>query len=104
MTARDDDIGTAQQPAEPGPIVPGDQAASDEVAAAVARLTEDDVPRSERRRALGQIASALRKRGFTDLFRPRSAMTWLADFVVDIAPRIPLRDVAMLRTHCKGLS
>jgi hypothetical protein len=104
MTARDDDTGPAQQPVEPAPIVPGDDAASDQVAAAVARLTDDDLPRSERRRAIGQIASALRKRGFTGVFRPRTAMTWLTDFVVDIAPRIPLRDVATLRTHYKGLS
>jgi hypothetical protein len=101
MTARDDDTGPAQQPVQPGPIVPGDDAASDQVAAAVASLTDEDLPKSERRRALGQIASALRKRGFTDLFRPRAAMTWLADFVVDIAP---LRDVATLRAHYNGLS
>jgi hypothetical protein len=114
MTARDEDTDPARQPVgqrpvesgpvEPGPLVPGDAAASDEVAAAVARLTDDDLPTSERRRALGQIASALRKRGFTDVFRPRAAMTWLADFVVDVAPRIPLRDVTTLRTHYQGLS
>jgi hypothetical protein len=101
MKARDDDTAkTASEPVDPGTPDP----TSDRVAAAVARLTEDDVPRSEQRRAIGQIAAALRERGFRDVFRPKAAMTWLADTVVDIAPRIPLRDLAMLRQHYKGLS
>jgi hypothetical protein len=105
MQARDDDgTAAARETVQPGPIVPGDEAASEQVAAAVARLTDSDLPKAERRRALGQIASALRKRGFTDIFRPKAAMTWLADAVVDIAPRIPLRDAATLRAHYKGVS
>jgi hypothetical protein len=109
MTARDDDTGTTQPPVEPGPsvpgdIVPGDQAASDEMAAAVARLADTDLPKGERRRAIGQIATALRKRGFTDVFKPKAAMAWLADTVVDVAPRIPLRDLKSLRDHHKGMS
>jgi len=71
MTVPDNDA------AQPGPIVPGDAQASDEMAQAVARLADGDAPKAERRRALAQIASALRKRGFTDLFKPRAAMTWL---------------------------
>jgi hypothetical protein len=104
MTARDDDTGTAQPPVEPGPIVPGDEAASDEMAAAVARLTDNDLPKGERRRAIGQIATALRKRGFADVFKPKAAMGWLADTVVDLAPRIPLRDLKSLRDHHAGMS
>jgi hypothetical protein len=89
--------------ATPGAIVPGDAAADDGVANAVARLTEDQLPKAERRRAIGEIATALRKRGFKDVFRPKLAMNWLADAVVDVAPRIPLRDGATLRAHFPGL-
>ena len=45
----------------PGPIVPGDAAASDATAAAVARLAEPDLPTAERRRALGEIVAGLRQ-------------------------------------------
>jgi len=88
----------------PGPIVPGDAAASEATAAAVARLAEPDLPAAERRRALGEIASALRKRGFKDFFRPKAAMGWIADTVVDVAPRIPVRNLETLRAHFPGLT
>ena len=106
MQARDEDTGAAgpREPVEAGAIVPDDNSASDQVAAAVARLTDDDLPKSERRRAIGQIATALRRRGFKDVFRPKAAMAWLADVVVDVAPRIPLRDLTALRGHYPGLS
>src|SRR4051812_13111405 len=71
--------------AVPGPIVPGDQQASDQTAAALMRLSEDDLPPGERRKALGQIAAALHQRGFSDFFKPKAAMNWIADTVVDIA-------------------
>jgi hypothetical protein len=88
----------------PGAIVPGDAAASDGVADAVARLTEPDLAPADRRRAVGKIALALRKRGFKDVFRPKAAMGWLTDTVVDVAPRIPVRDLATLHSHFAGLS
>jgi hypothetical protein len=88
----------------PGPIVPGDVDADRATADAVARLAEEDLPSSERRAALGQIAAGLRKRGFTDFLRPKAAMAWVADTVVDVAPRIPLRSLATLRGHFPGLS
>jgi uncharacterized protein (DUF697 family) len=74
------------------------------MAAALARLTDEDLSQPERRRAIGALADQLRKRGFTDLLRPRAAMNWIADTVVDVAPRIPLRDLPTLRTHFAGLS
>jgi len=88
----------------PGPIVPGDHAASDAAAAAVARLAEPDLPTAERRRALGELAAGLRQRGFKDMFRPKAAMAWVADTVVDIAPRIPVRSAERLREHFDGLT
>jgi hypothetical protein len=74
------------------------------VARAVLALTEEDLPPAERRRAVGQLATALRKRGFKDFFRPKAAMDWIAETVVDIAPRIPLRGLSTLRSHLAGLS
>jgi hypothetical protein len=88
----------------PGPIVPGDAEADRATADAVARLAEEDLPSSERRAALSQIAAGLRTRGFTDFLRPKVAMAWVADTVVDVAPRIPLRSLATLRGHFPGLS
>src|SRR5262249_22055718 len=46
---------------------------------------------------------ALRKRGFADFFKPRAALNWIADTVVDVAPRIPVRDLVTLRRHFPGL-
>jgi hypothetical protein len=87
-----------------GPIVPGDAAADDATAAALARLTEADLPASERRKALGAIANALRLRGFPSGLRPKAVMAWIGDAVVDIAPRTPVRNLATLRTHFPGLN
>jgi hypothetical protein len=89
-------------PVQPGPIVPGDQQASDATANALARLAQDDLAPADRRRALGEVATALRKRGFGDFFKPRAAMNWIADTVVDVAPRIPVRDLPTLRRHFPG--
>jgi hypothetical protein len=86
----------------PGPIVPGDQEASDATANALARLTEADLEPGQRRQALGEVVTALRKRGFGDFFKPRAALSWIADTVVDVAPRIPIRDLATLRQHFPG--
>jgi len=89
---------------EPGPIVPGDAQASDATAAAVARLADPDLPAVEKRRALGEIAASLRRRGFKDMVRPKAAMAWVADMVVDVAPRIPVRSAERLREHFAGLT
>jgi hypothetical protein len=87
-----------------GPIIPGDAARDHAAADAVARLTELDLPRDEKRRALAVVGDALRLRGLPEVFKPRVLMAWLADAVVDIAPRIPLRSLDTLRAHHSGLS
>src|SRR5262245_61419176 len=92
----------AQVPKQPGPIVPGDEAASDATADALALLASDDLEPAQRRQALGQVAAALRERGFADFFEPKAALNWIADTVVDVAPRIPLRDLPTLRRHFPG--
>ena len=88
--------------AYPDRSCPGDHAASEATADAVARLAESDLSTAERRQALGEIAAGLRKRGFKDIFRPKAAMAWVADTVVDIAPRIPVRSLETLREHFPG--
>jgi hypothetical protein len=88
----------------PGPIVPGDLAADQATAEAVARIADSDLSSAEKRQALSVIAGGLRKRGFTDFLRPKVAMAWIADTVVDIAPRVPLRSLETLRAQYAGLS
>jgi len=87
-----------------GPIVPDDAAADEATAAAVAQLTQADLPAAEKRRALRDIAAALRARGMPSALKPRAVMAWVGDALVDVAPRVPLRDLATLRTHHPGLS
>jgi hypothetical protein len=101
--ARDEAAAAEPVPGEavPGEVVP---AAGNGVADAVARLTEDDLAPAERRRLIGQIAGALRTRGFKDLFRPKAAMAWLSETVADVAPRIPIRSADKLRQQFAGLS
>jgi hypothetical protein len=104
----------AEAPTGPAPGIPAQRhepvagevlsPASNGVGDAVARLTEDDLAPAERRRLIGQLAGALRMRGFKDLFRPKTAMTWLSDTVADVAPRIPIRTADKLRGHFSGLS
>jgi uncharacterized protein (DUF697 family) len=88
-----------------GPIVPGDVVADEVTADAVARLAADDLPAAERRRAIGEIAQGLVKRGIGDYVRhPKRIMAWIGDAVVDVAPRIPVRTLDTLRGHFPGLN
>ena len=86
----------------PNAIVPGDPRTSEATADAVARLAEPDLAAADRRKALGEIAAGLRQRGFKDFLRPKAAMAWIADTVVDVAPRIPVRSLAKLREQFPG--
>jgi len=71
--------------------------------ATVAALTSEDLEQAERRRLLGRLAAQVRARGLGDLFRPRAALRWVADTVGDVAPHLPVRDLATLRRHFPGL-
>ncbi len=70
----------------------------------MARLADENLPTAEKRRALAEIAQGLLKRGFTDYLRPKRVMAWVADAVVDVAPRVPVRSLETLRGHFPGLS
>jgi hypothetical protein len=88
----------------PGPIVPGDAAADQATADAVARLTSGELEPAAKRQAIGEIARGLYQRGFRTYLKPKAAMAWIGDTVVDVAPRIPIRTLATLREHFPGLS
>ncbi|MFF5171044.1 hypothetical protein ACFY3U_00230 [Micromonospora sp. NPDC000089] len=97
---------------EPGDRVdpfPGDgtesaaDRAGDELGATVAELTADDLAPSRRRQLLTRLVGQVRARGVGDLFKPRAAVRWMTDTVGDVAPHVPIRDLATLRRHFPGL-
>jgi hypothetical protein len=77
----------------------------DEVAELVGKLVSpDETDGTERRRLLGRLGAALTrtsdKAGQSTAGRGR----WLADVFLNIAPRLPIRDVATLSEHHYGLT
>lgn len=88
-------------PATGSRLVPG--STEDDFGAAVAAMTEDNLAPGQRRRLLNELVGYVRERGLGDLFKPRAAIRWLSDAVSDIAPRVPIRDLATLRQHFDGL-
>ncbi|QDY11518.1 hypothetical protein FJK98_08370 [Micromonospora sp. HM134] len=71
--------------------------------ATVAALTADDIAPARRRQLLARLVGQARGRGLADLFKPRAALRWMTDTVADVAPHIPVRDLATLRRHFPGL-
>ncbi|GLY21320.1 hypothetical protein [Micromonospora sp. NBRC 101691] len=82
---------------------PGGPSAGDELGATVAALTADDLPAGRRRQLLTRLVGQARARGLTDLFKPRAALRWMTETVGEIAPYVPVRDLATLRRHHAGL-
>jgi hypothetical protein len=76
---------------------------ADELGATVAALTEDDLEPARRRQLLARLVGQARARGLADLFKPKAAVRWMVDTVADVAPRVPVRDLATLRRHFPGL-
>ena len=77
----------------------------DEVGELVGRLTApDELDRAERRRLLGRLARKLAG-GFGRAGRSgKDRGRWLADVFLNIAPRIPIRDLTTLSEHHHGLT
>jgi hypothetical protein len=98
-TGADGADAAAATEAAPGSAVPD----AEQLGAAVAELASGDVEPAQRSRLVGRLASAFRARGLKDLFRPRAAGRWMVDAVNDLAPHIPIRDLATLRRHYGGL-
>ncbi|MFC4145321.1 hypothetical protein ACFO0M_03560 [Micromonospora mangrovi] len=80
---------------------PADDA--DQLGATVAALTADHIEPGQRRQLLTRLVGQARARGVADLFKPRSAVRWLVDTVAEVAPHVPVRDLATLRRHFPGL-
>ncbi|WP_243706080.1 hypothetical protein [Micromonospora sp. KC721] len=77
--------------------------ADDDLGATVAALTADDIEPARRRQLLTRLVGQARSRGLGDLFKPRAALRWMSDTIADIAPHVPIRDLATLRRHFPGL-
>ncbi|MEV4661341.1 hypothetical protein AB0J85_05275 [Micromonospora echinofusca] len=101
VPARGDHAGTV--PAGGGQADVASARGADELGATVAALTADDVEPARRRQLLGRLVGQARARGLTDLFKPKSAVRWMVDTVAEIAPHVPVRDLATLRRHFDGL-
>ncbi|WP_062429473.1 hypothetical protein [Herbidospora daliensis] len=85
-----------------------DRDGDDEVAEIIGKLVSQDVPGetdgAERRRLLGRLSGALatsaRKASASGVGRGR----WLADLFMNVATRLPIRDLATLQEHHYGLT
>lgn len=88
-------------PAIGGEVLPRADAA--DVAGAVTALSNPDLDKAGRRQALGRIVSHVRQRGVGQLFKPASAMRWVADAVGDVVPHLPVRSRDTLRQHFPGM-
>ncbi|WP_225918560.1 hypothetical protein, partial [Actinocatenispora comari] len=74
----------------------------DDLAATIADLTADDLPSAERRRLLGRLAGQAGRTGWRLLARPRGALRWIGATVLEVAPHVPVRDLATLQRHYPG--
>lgn len=74
-----------------------------ELGATVAALTADDIAPARRRQLLARLVGQARARGISDLFKPKAALRWMTETVAEVAPHVPIRDVATLRRHFPGL-
>lgn len=106
MSRPEDDTAQSADPGRElikvGPAEPAG-ATDAEIGATVAALTADDLEPAGRRQLLGRLVGDVRRRGLGQLFRPRAALRWLGDVVADVAPHVPVRDLATLRRHYEGL-
>lgn len=92
------------EPDEPSSAVAPAEPTADELAATVAVLAEEGLEPARRRWLLRRMAWGARPRGAGGAFRPAVALRWVADTVSEIAPHIPVRDLATLRLHHDGLA
>ncbi|MET9885933.1 hypothetical protein ABZZ20_22895 [Streptomyces sp. NPDC006430] len=86
---------------ETGPGAPGVPAVSHDTAAAVSSATEADEAARHRSgaRRLQAVKNGVRKGGES----ARAAALYIADRIIENAPRVPVRDLATLRAQFPGL-
>jgi hypothetical protein len=79
--------------------------ANDEIADLVARASAPDTEdRHHREKALAALVPVLTRSAKASGFRAVAAGRWLVDLIVEIAPRVPVRDAEALRNQHAGLS
>jgi hypothetical protein len=82
----------------------GRSTVGDLVARVTGRSADDSTPRRERARDLGRLTKALAASARTAGRASVLGGGWLVDLLLDVAPRIPFRDGATLRSQHPGLS
>ena len=90
-----------------GELVPrgsSEVARREDVGALVGRLSEEGLGRRERGRLLGRLTSALAASLRAAGGRAALSGRYLVDVVSDVAPHLPVRDLATLQAHHEGLA
>lgn len=82
----------------------GEVARREELAELVGRLSDDGLDRRERGRLLARLTAALATGARSAGARTALTGRWLTDVVSDLAPHVPVRDLATLRAHHDGRS
>lgn len=82
----------------------GELVRREDVGSLVGQLSADDLDRGERGRLLGRLARALARGGRQAGARAALSGRYLADVVAELAPHLPVRDLATLRAHHEGLT
>jgi hypothetical protein len=76
-----------------------------EIGDLIGRLSsEEDLDRETRGRLLGRLARLLATSGRQAGVKGLAGGRWLADVFLDVAPRIPIRDLETLQRHYPGMS
>jgi len=96
--------GDDERAAAPPPADPEERTPDPELSDTVVALTDADLDRRSRTKLLGRLVRAeIRERGVKDLLRPKAAVRWVVDSVMDVAPHIQVRDLETLKAHHDGL-
>lgn len=80
----------------------GELVRREQVAEVVGRLAEDGLDRTTRGRLLTRLTRLLAGGAREAGLRASLSGRWLTDVVADLAPHIPVRDLAVLREHHRG--
>ncbi|BFU43020.1 hypothetical protein [Krasilnikovia sp. MM14-A1004] len=91
-----------EHPAAAGSEPPAPTQATPEIGDAVAAIADGDLEPGHRRRLIGRLVHDVRRMPGR-IWHPRAVLRWMTDAVADIAPHIPVRDLATLRRHLPGL-
>jgi hypothetical protein len=94
----------ARPGAEPGPPAPPDRDPHGDLAELIGRAAETAGDLRTRSKALAALVPALSASARQAGFRAVAAGRWLTDLIVELAPRVPIRDAATLRHQNPGLT